>query len=67
MNRAASTLRQSPDRPGVLAEVPPSAIRKQQVLDGHEPCFGTEQRYNCAETECPWRKPCQRLRAAWLR
>ncbi|MBX6419744.1 MAG: hypothetical protein IRZ06_01885 [Nevskia sp.] len=43
------------------------AIWLKQMAAGHEPCFGTEDRYTCADTGCPYRAECLRSRADWLR
>jgi hypothetical protein len=41
-------------------------VLRQQLRDGHEPCFGTERRHACPEREtCPYRAECLGLRAAW--
>ncbi len=40
-------------------------IRRQQIRQGHEPCFRTVARYVCRETDCVYRPQCLRLRADW--
>lgn len=49
----------------------PSQLRRsiwvQQEGRGHEPCFATERRFFCEETDCPWRAECLSLRAEWRR
>ena len=38
-----------------------------QLQEGHEPCFQTERRHGCGETDCAYRQECLSLRAEWLR
>ena len=38
----------------------------QQILK-HRPCFKTQHISLCNETECDWRKECQKLIAVWFR
>lgn len=42
-------------------------IWRVQIAAGHEPCFGTAQRFVCADTGCRLRARCLGLRAEWLR
>lgn len=42
-------------------------IWRAQIAAGHEPCFGTAQRFVCADTGCRLRARCLGLRAEWLR
>lgn len=42
-------------------------ILTEQMRSGHEPCFQTEGRHACGETQCPWRAECLSMRAEWLR
>lgn len=42
-------------------------VWQRQLEAGHEPCFGTSERFFCAETDCPFRSECLGLRAAWKR
>lgn len=39
------------------------AIQKQR---GEEPCFLSDERYNCNKV-CEWRSRCKKLKAVWLR
>lgn len=41
-------------------------VRSIQAFRGEEPCFSTDQRYDCAKM-CEWRQNCRKLRAVWLR
>ena len=41
-------------------------VRLRQMEQGHEPCFGTEKRFDCAEI-CEWRRDCHKRVAVWLR
>ena len=38
---------------------------QQQI--GFDPCFGTDIRYACERSGCPWREECQSLCADWKR
>lgn len=42
-------------------------IWRLQIAAGHEPCFGTPERFGCDVLDCPWRARCLGLRAEWLR
>lgn len=42
-------------------------IRRLQEEQGEEPCFRTERRLLCGQTNCRWRSECRRLVAAWKR
>jgi len=42
-------------------------IRAMQLQMGMEPCFSTEYRHVCRDTDCPWRDQCKVLRAEWRR
>lgn len=44
-------------------------ILYQQMAEGREPCFQTEQRHACHEKDCPFRAECigGGLRAEWRR
>ncbi len=48
-------------------ELSPDAIRIEQTLGGHEPCFLTEVRLSCGEMDCQLRARCCRLVAVWRR
>lgn len=52
---------------GVFSSLNPTHIRRLQVQNGGEPCFGTERRRRCEDTGCAWRSRCMGLRAAWMR
>lgn len=38
-----------------------------QAEQGIEPCFATERRFTCTDTQCPWRDECLGLQAEWRR
>ncbi len=40
-------------------------IRKIQKISKHRPCFQSNYRNNCEETECAWRAECKKLIADW--
>lgn len=42
-------------------------ILTEQIRTGHEPCFQTDRRHTCGETDCRWRAECRPSRADWLR
>ncbi len=42
-------------------------IREIQIFCRHRPCFQTENKNQCAEQNCEWRKECQKLIAIWHR
>jgi hypothetical protein len=37
-------------------------IRTIQRREGHQPCFGGEDRFACEQQACCWREDCQVLR-----
>lgn len=39
----------------------------EQAQANHLRCFGTERRFTCEETQCPWRTECLSLCAEWRR
>jgi hypothetical protein len=43
-----------------------SLIRAMQKAQGQEPCFLSENRYECV-TACEWKSQCKRLTAEWRR
>lgn len=43
------------------------AIWSLQLRQGMDPCFGTEARFVCRDTGCPWWDECQELQAEWQR
>ena len=45
----------------------PATVRSAQRALGLEPCFGTDERYDCRHADCFWRAQCLRLKADWLR
>jgi len=45
----------------------PATVRSAQRALGLEPCFGTDERYDCRREDCFWRAQCLRLKADWLR
>jgi hypothetical protein len=45
----------------------PATVRSAQRALGLEPCFGTDQRFECRKDGCTWRAQCMKLKAAWLR
>lgn len=49
-------------------DAPPTRIvRAIQRRQGKSPCCGSDLRYYCTDTECPWRAECFSLIAEWLR
>ena len=42
-------------------------IRKIQKISKHRPCFQSQLKEHCEETECQWRAECRKLIADWLR
>lgn len=42
-------------------------IWARQAAAGKRPCFASELRFTCTETDCPWREECRGLRAEWHR
>ena len=45
----------------------PATVRSAQRALGLEPCFATDQRFDCRKEGCSWRAECMKLKAAWLR
>lgn len=43
-----------------------SLIRAIQKAQGREPCFLSDNRYECVGA-CEWKKQCKRLIAEWMR
>jgi len=39
----------------------------EQAQANHLRCFGTERRFTCEETGCPWHVECMSLCAEWRR
>lgn len=49
-------------------DAPPTlVVRAIQHRQGKWPCCGTDLRYTCTDTDCPWRTECFKLIAEWLR
>lgn len=42
-------------------------VRAIQRREGRLPCCGSDLRYTCTDTDCPWRDECFKLIAEWLR
>lgn len=42
-------------------------IREIQKVSDHRPCFQSEDRALCPESECQWRSECLKLIAEWIR
>ncbi len=42
-------------------------VRKIQNATRHRPCFQSESRMSCEESECQWRSECRKLIAVWNR
>jgi len=46
----------------------PAQIRRHQIAQGNEPCFGTDHRFHCQSYSCPLRRRCCVKRVAeWKR
>ena len=64
-----------PNSSSALQTLAPAAGRTQrrwqilyeQLQSDHEPCFQTDQRHACPESDCPWRVECGAMRAEWRR
>lgn len=41
-------------------------VREIQKISNHRPCFQTQTRVRCKETECQWRTECRKLIADWI-
>jgi hypothetical protein len=42
-------------------------ILYEQLAGGHEPCFRSDRRHQCAEQDCRWRADCLAMCAQWRR
>ncbi len=42
-------------------------IQSIQRAEGREPCFLDDDRFDCRERDCEWRRDCLKLKAAWQR
>ncbi|HFD10865.1 MAG TPA: hypothetical protein ENJ32_00110 [Crenotrichaceae bacterium] len=42
-------------------------VRSIQIAKGHQPCFQSDQKYQCKEYDCEWRSECMKPVAVWMR
>jgi len=42
-------------------------VRAIQRAQRRTPCYRTEERFQCADQDCEWRRSCLKLVAAWRR
>ena len=45
----------------------PALVRAIQRHQGDPACFGSDQRYTCLNSRCPWRADCLKPIAEWRR